>query len=329
MVILARAATRAAAAVVMAAAAEAAEAPRAMLRAAPMRFVGHRGASHVVPENTLGAFREALAQGCGFECDLQLLASGEVVVLHDDTLERTGTLGDDASGTSTAAAAESLLHRPASALRWEEVRSVDVGSRLGGPAWAAERVPRFDEALALLAEAGRAEPPSVALAHPPVCFAELKEAADSTSGSRLAMAAAAAAVVRSSGVPPAAVTWISFSLDLLREVKAILPEYPALYVAKVDEKESAWEVARACVEANLDGIDLQADPAFVTADLVEWLAARGKMVAVWVYRAPAENDTPEMWSAMEAVGVHSFTSNVPPELAAWRRERTTCTAAAT
>ena len=35
-----------------------------------MRFVGHRGASHIAPENTMAAFRAATARGAGFECDL-------------------------------------------------------------------------------------------------------------------------------------------------------------------------------------------------------------------------------------------------------------------
>ena len=54
-----------------------------------MRFIGHRGASHLHPENTLRAVGTALDAGLGFEIDLQTLASGEIVLLHDDTLERT------------------------------------------------------------------------------------------------------------------------------------------------------------------------------------------------------------------------------------------------
>jgi glycerophosphoryl diester phosphodiesterase len=36
-----------------------------------MRFVGHRGASAIAPENTLQAVNLALAVGAGFEVDLQ------------------------------------------------------------------------------------------------------------------------------------------------------------------------------------------------------------------------------------------------------------------
>ena len=60
-----------------------------------MRFVGHRGASHIAPENTMAAFRAATARGAGFECDLQTMRDGTLLVLHDDTLLRTATAPPD------------------------------------------------------------------------------------------------------------------------------------------------------------------------------------------------------------------------------------------
>ena len=60
-----------------------------------MRILGHRGASSDAPENTLAAFQLALAQGAdGVELDARLCGSGEVVVFHDQRLERlTGATG--------------------------------------------------------------------------------------------------------------------------------------------------------------------------------------------------------------------------------------------
>jgi glycerophosphoryl diester phosphodiesterase len=53
-------------------------------------LLGHRGASAFAPENTLAAFRLALAQGAdGFELDVTLSADGAPVVIHDDTVNRT------------------------------------------------------------------------------------------------------------------------------------------------------------------------------------------------------------------------------------------------
>lgn len=55
----------------------------------PLLFA-HRGCSAAAPENTLAAFREARAQGIpGIELDIHLAENGELLVIHDDDLERT------------------------------------------------------------------------------------------------------------------------------------------------------------------------------------------------------------------------------------------------
>lgn len=95
---------------------------------------GHRGASAEAPENTLAAFRLALEQGAdGVELDAQRCASGEVVVVHDESLLRT--TGHDALVTRTP---------------WSELRALDAG------AWKAERF--RGEGVPLLAEVLEAFP---------------------------------------------------------------------------------------------------------------------------------------------------------------------------
>lgn len=53
----------------------------------------HRGGAGIAPENTLGAFRQAHKlfgkQGIWLEMDTQLTSDGVLVVMHDDTLDRT------------------------------------------------------------------------------------------------------------------------------------------------------------------------------------------------------------------------------------------------
>jgi len=89
-----------------------------------IRTVGHRGAPSLAPENTLKGFRIAAELGVDWtECDVQLTADGHMVVMHDETVERT----TDGSGRVAE-------------LTFEQVRALDAG---GG-----ERVPTLQEVLA-------------------------------------------------------------------------------------------------------------------------------------------------------------------------------------
>ncbi|WP_427887103.1 glycerophosphodiester phosphodiesterase [Kribbella sp. GL6] len=54
------------------------------------RVVAHRGASAVEPEHTLAAYQRAIEYGAdGLECDVRLTADGQLVCVHDRTIERT------------------------------------------------------------------------------------------------------------------------------------------------------------------------------------------------------------------------------------------------
>ena len=54
------------------------------------RWVAHRGAGKLAPENTLAAFRLGAQHGYrAFECDVKLSSDGQLFLLHDDTLDRT------------------------------------------------------------------------------------------------------------------------------------------------------------------------------------------------------------------------------------------------
>src|SRR5919205_920211 len=77
----------------------------------PPLIIAHRGASAVAPENTMAAFREAIAAGAdGIEFDVHLTRDGVPVIIHDSTLRRTA----------------GLSHRLAD-LTLPELESLDVG----------------------------------------------------------------------------------------------------------------------------------------------------------------------------------------------------------
>ena len=66
-------------------------------------IIGHRGSSALAPENTLAAFRHAIADGAdGIEFDVRLSSDGVAVVIHDPTLERTGLLKHRVSHVTAA-----------------------------------------------------------------------------------------------------------------------------------------------------------------------------------------------------------------------------------
>ena len=57
-----------------------------------MRVFAHRGYSGRYPENTMEAFRGAYEAGAdGIELDVQLSGDGQIVIIHDETLDRTTT----------------------------------------------------------------------------------------------------------------------------------------------------------------------------------------------------------------------------------------------
>ena len=108
------------------------------LKTLPARplLIGHRGYPARFPENTLAAFTGAMDAGCDMiELDVTLTADRKVVVIHDDTLERTTSGKGPVRERSLA-----------------EIRSLDAGSWYA-PRFAAERVPLLADVLA--ATAGR------------------------------------------------------------------------------------------------------------------------------------------------------------------------------
>lgn len=98
----------------------------------PVMIVAHRGFSGVAPENTMIAFKKAIEVGSDMvELDVRLSKDGEVVVIHDETLERTTT----GKGRVT----EKTI---------EELKTLDAGSKFH-PSFSGERIPKLREALEL------------------------------------------------------------------------------------------------------------------------------------------------------------------------------------
>lgn len=95
-----------------------------------MLTVAHRGASGYAPENTIASFDKAIELKADFiEIDLQLSKDGQLVVIHDDSVERTtngkGNVRD---------------------LTYHELRNLDAGTWFH-ESFSGEKIPTFDEVL--------------------------------------------------------------------------------------------------------------------------------------------------------------------------------------
>jgi glycerophosphoryl diester phosphodiesterase len=104
-----------------------------------LRVIGHRGAAGHAPENTLAGLKAAAGLGARcVEFDVKLTYDGELVLVHDDTVDRT------TDGTGRVAD-----------LSLDEIRRLDAGLRFA-PEFRGERIPTLAEAVNLAAELGLA-----------------------------------------------------------------------------------------------------------------------------------------------------------------------------
>jgi glycerophosphoryl diester phosphodiesterase len=149
--------------------------------------IAHRGSSGHAPENTLAAFRKAVAQGAAFiETDLQLSRDARFVAIHDSTVDRT------TSG-----------HGAVHGLPLAELRQLDAGSWFGSE-FAGEHIPTLEEIL------------DFAKKHDVVFYLELKPSG-SWGGEHALISA-----LRESGEIPRSVV-ISFDAGILDALRKIEP----------------------------------------------------------------------------------------------------------
>ncbi len=107
----------------------------------PLQRIAHRGGLAYAPENTLAAFRSAIDQGVDWlEFDVQMTKDGALVVIHDETVDRT------TNGTGAVRD-----------LSLEQIHSLDAGQ--------GEKVPTFQEVVELAKRRGARILPETKSAH--------------------------------------------------------------------------------------------------------------------------------------------------------------------
>jgi glycerophosphoryl diester phosphodiesterase len=215
--------------------------------------IAHRGDSAHRPENTLAAFTSALEVGAEIvELDVHLTRDGQVVVIHDPTLDRTtngkGRVLD---------------------LDLAEVRGLSAGfAARFGDAWAGERVPLLAEVLALCR--GRAR-----------VMIEIKHDAV-TDDAEGGLEARVVAEVRRAGMTDE-VALISFDRRALLRCRELAPEMTRGHLfsrARVDE------VLRGLRE--VDSALAMPEKGMLDDELKERTRNAGIRLATWVVDDPVE-----------------------------------------
>ncbi len=243
----------------------------------------HRGASARFPEHTRAAYEQALADGAdGVECDVHLTADGEVVLIHDGTVDRTS----DGSG-------------PVGEHTLEQLRDLDIWSWKGVPlppgSLLADQLLTLDDLLDLLLAAGR-----------PVGLAcELKHEAP---GEVPALEDAVLAVLDERGwdattsrLGTVDISFMSFDADAVGHLLRRVPGRQLCQLVAAKHATGTERLDDGSVGIAGPGLDyLAAHPDRVRA----WLDA-GARARVWTVDQPAD------LQACLDLGIQEVTTNVP------------------
>lgn len=237
-------------------------------------IIGHRGASHDAPENTLTSYKLAIAQGAdGFEGDYWLGKGGHILDLHDRDTKRVAGKKFDVTKAP-----------------FEQLRTLDIGS-WKDPKWRGERIPTLEEVLSIVPVGKKV-------------FLELKSNAE--------LAAPMAKVIAASHVSPDQIVLISFHAEAIAACKNEMPHIKALWLTGMQKKKdgtpppSADEVAATLKRIHADGLDAEAVPEYFNADYIKRLNDQGvKEFSVWTV------DDPKIARFYAELGTWAITTNRP------------------
>ena len=219
------------------------------------KIMAHRGARNLWAENSALGFRETVRYGFdAIEFDLHLTDAGELVVIHDATLERT----TDGEG-------------PVRALTPESRRAI----RLKGPdgALIGEGVPSFEEVLDILGP------------HPVDLYVELK--ADENGTPYPGMIDKVAEILRQRGLQARSVLH-SFDIGVVRGIRDLAPEFRRLISVNRDwaERQGGMAAFLADLGDLVEVVGIHHDLFEAEFDLIRSLRPLSQ-TSVWTLNDPA------------------------------------------
>lgn len=237
-----------------------------------VEIIGHRGASHDAPENTVASFKLGWEQQADAdELDIYLTKDGQVVVIHDATTKRT-TGVDKKIADSTLA----------------ELRELDAGG-LKGEQWKGEKIPTLAAALATVPEGKRM---FIEIKCGPEVLPELEK------------------VLKESGRKPEQLVIIGFSHAVMEQARQRFAQAPIYWIVspKADKESGQFPPIEGLItkakEAGLSGLDLDAKYPLDAAAVAKVKEA-GLRLYTWTV------DDPALAQKLTAAGVDGVTTNRP------------------
>jgi len=236
-----------------------------------MEIVGHRGAAHLAPENTLQSVNLAYELGAdAAEIDVQLTRDGRIVVIHDPTTGRTA--GQDLDVAKSKAA---------------ELRRLDVGV-FKDASYKGAKIPFLDEILA-------AVPDGRKLLVEVKCGVEIVPSLIET--------------LEGSGKIDRVIV-ISFHFEVVAEVKRLRPKLPVLWLVSSDKDKKSGSyspydplIITRARGANLSGLGLRHNG--LVRDFAQAVGKAGLLLFVWTV-----DDPPEA-RRLQALGIDAIITNRP------------------
>jgi glycerophosphoryl diester phosphodiesterase len=212
-----------------------------------VEIIGHRGSSHLAPENTLASFQLGWQETTTCELDIQPTLDGKLLVIHDDSTKRT------------TGANFKVVEHPLS-----ELQQLDAGS-LKGRQWKGEKLPSLEEVIAAMPVDNRL---LIEIKTGPEVIPELVR------------------VIRASGKEKQLLIH-SFVYPACVEARKALPDNPVylLIASRQNLLTGAWSpsIDQAILkikQAGLDGMGAN-DTALVDASAIEKIHSAGLKLNIW------------------------------------------------
>ena len=241
--------------------------------------IAHRGSNKVAPQNTLPAFRQAIAEGTdGFETDVHVTRDGRLVICHNYTIDATsdgrGAISDYTLG---------------------ELKLFDFGSYFSED-YRGTPLPTLDEFLDLVGQTSSE-----------LVNIELKKPRERESGIEEKCVAA----IRAHGMIDRCLI-SSFDRHILKKIKEIEPRLRTGFLyPTIDYKTSRFVVNPFIIAKAIKADYLHPMYPVVTASLVKTAHALGMGVNVWTV------DDEKTVKKLAALGVDGIITDVPGKVRAW------------